>query len=245
MWPQYLATVLLYRGHAREAYQAYRPLLSHPPSPEWAWFSNPFRDLALVGAVPAETVIAVIARSSQSDVLSSPRWLRWWYGRRDTAALGRVIDHADRLAPRTANPGEKVRVLALRSAAAGYLALARGDSAKAIRDLQAIPDSVITVDFRNPLVFEKLALAELLEARGDDRGAGEIIDRWLWADLGPFLIFARLERARIAERAGDRDKAKQWYQFVVDAWRHADPELQSSVAEAREGLRRLGGELRR
>jgi serine/threonine-protein kinase len=245
MWPHYLATVLLYRGHAREAYQVYRPLLTHPSNAPWAWFANPFRDLALVGAVPAETVTAVIARSSQSEVLSSPRWFRWWYTRRDTAALARVVDHADRFAPRTASPGDKVRALALRSAAAGYLALARGDSATAIRDLQAVPDSVITVDFRNPFLFEKLTLAELLEARRDDRGAGEIIDRWLWADLGPFLILARLERARIAERAGDRDKAIQWYQFVVDVWRHADPELQSYVIEAREGLRRLGGEPRR
>jgi len=30
MWPQYLARFLLYRGHAREAYQVYRPLISRP-----------------------------------------------------------------------------------------------------------------------------------------------------------------------------------------------------------------------
>lgn len=30
------------------------------------------------------------------------------------------------------------------------------------------------------------------------------------------------------------------YTAVLDAWRHADPELQGYVAEGREALRRLG-----
>ena len=34
----------------------------------------------------------------------------------------------------------------------------------------------------------------------------------------------------------DRDKAVQSYQYVADVWRHADPELQPYVTEAREGL---------
>ncbi|MGH7614419.1 MAG: hypothetical protein ACREMW_10325 [Gemmatimonadales bacterium] len=68
------------------------------------------------------------------------------------------------------------------------------------------------------------------------------MDRWLWIDPSPFFVIARLERARIAERLGDRDTAVQWYQFVVDTWRLADLELQVYVTEAREGLRRLGAE---
>ena len=93
--------------------------------------------------------------------------------------------------------------------------------------------------------MQKLTLAQLLVARGDDRAAGEILDRWVWSLREPFFVLGRLERARIAERAGARDKAIQEYQFVADVWRHADPELQSYVTEAREGLRRLGAEPRR
>jgi hypothetical protein len=32
------------------------------------------------------------------------------------------------------------------------------------------------------------------------------------------------------------------YQFVIDAWRHADPELEPYVREARAGLGRLAAE---
>jgi len=50
-----------------------------------------------------------------------------------------------------------------------------------------------------------------------------------------------LERARLAERLGDRPTAVKYYQFVVQAWLHADPELQPVVAEARAALARLDG----
>ena len=93
--------------------------------------------------------------------------------------------------------------------------------------------------------MEKLTLAQLLEARGENREAGEILDEWLWINPSPFFVLARLQRARIAERLGDRDLASKWYRFVADVWRNADPELQVHVTEAREGLRRLGSDLRR
>jgi hypothetical protein len=112
----------------------------------------------------------------------------------------------------------------------------------ALQDLDALPDSVCQwVDCG----MEKLTLARLLEARGDNRRASETL-RQSFSGGGPLLeVIVRLERARIAERLGDRDQAIQGYQFVVDVWRHADPELQSYVTDAREGLRRLGREPRR
>jgi tetratricopeptide (TPR) repeat protein len=50
---------------------------------------------------------------------------------------------------------------------------------------------------------------------------------------------AYLELARILERTGRPAEAREAYQFVVYAWRHADPELQPSVEEARLGVARL------
>jgi hypothetical protein len=41
---------------------------------------------------------------------------------------------------------------------------------------------------------------------------------------------------------GEREKARYWYGYAADLWRHADPELQTSVAEASEALRRLTAE---
>ena len=54
------------------------------------------------------------------------------------------------------------------------------------------------------------------------------------------VVLATLERGRIAERLGQRDKAIQSYRFVADVWRNADPELQPYVGEARDGLKRVG-----
>ena len=51
-----------------------------------------------------------------------------------------------------------------------------------------------------------------------------------------------LDRARIAESLGEREKAIDSYRFVVDVWRHADPELEPYVREARAGLGRLAAE---
>jgi acyl-homoserine lactone acylase PvdQ len=62
---------------------------------------------------------------------------------------------------------------------------------------------------------------------------------------GPFFVLGRLEQGRIAERLGERQKAMDSYQFVVDAWQHADPELESYVREARARLGRTTGGARR
>ena len=51
-----------------------------------------------------------------------------------------------------------------------------------------------------------------------------------------------LERARLAEKLGEVAKAKQWYGYITALWRHADPELQPLVTEAREAMERLTSE---
>jgi hypothetical protein len=48
-----------------------------------------------------------------------------------------------------------------------------------------------------------------------------------------------LDQGRIAESLGEREKAMQSYQFVVDVWRRADPELQPYVLDARKALTRM------
>jgi len=53
-----------------------------------------------------------------------------------------------------------------------------------------------------------------------------------------------LERARVNERLGNKEKAITAYRFVAEVWLHADPELQPYVAEAKAALMRLAGEPR-
>ncbi len=88
-----------------------------------------------------------------------------------------------------------------------------------------------------------LTLARLLAARGEDRRAGALLERWRWSGGStPSFVLATLELGRIAERLGDTRKAAECYGFVMAAWRRPDRELLPYVAEAREGLARLGVE---
>jgi hypothetical protein len=67
----------------------------------------------------------------------------------------------------------------------------------------------------------------------------------VWDRLYERRVPLLFERARVAERLGDRPTAIHYYEFVLQAWLHADPELQPVVAKARAGLRRLAVESRR
>lgn len=60
--------------------------------------------------------------------------------------------------------------------------------------------------------------------------------RALWEQDG---TPAQLQLARILERNGKSAEAREAYQFVVDAWREADPELRPLVEEARQAVTRL------
>jgi hypothetical protein len=52
-------------------------------------------------------------------------------------------------------------------------------------------------------------------------------------------VLYALERARVAERLGNRAEAIDGYALMADAWAKADAELQPTVTEAHQALRRL------
>lgn len=68
---------------------------------------------------------------------------------------------------------------------------------------------------------------------------------WMGAETPELLSFDLLsgrlvlERARVADRLGQREVAAGLYHFVADLWKQADPELQRYVAEARDRMERL------
>jgi tetratricopeptide (TPR) repeat protein len=203
-------------------------------------------DLALLGVFPPDSLRIMVRALVAGDSLWPPSRLHyalpWWYADRDTAALKRFEIQVAAAARRYPNPVAKAYLSNLAETGRAYLVLARGDSSEGLRMLAALPDSLCAL---GNCFFEKFTLAELLAARGQDREAAVIYDRWLRARGGsPLLVLGRLNRARVAERLGDRERAADLYQYVVDAWRHADPELQSHVAAARDGLERLAAEPR-
>lgn len=238
----FLANVLAFRGHLREA-GATSP---RAPISGTGYPSNPVLDLALLGGMPPDSARVTARALAAGDSLWPPTGLRyalvWWYADRDTAALKRFDVQVVAAARRYPNPVAKVYLRNLAEVARAYLVLARGDSTEGLRMLDALPDSLCAV---SDCFFEKFTLAELSAAQGQDRAAAAIYDRWLRArNWSPLFVVGSLNRARIAERLGDRNQAAGLYQYVVDAWRHADPELRPHVAAAQEGLERLAGEPR-
>jgi eukaryotic-like serine/threonine-protein kinase len=237
-----LAGVLALRGHFQEA----RAALPGSPITGTGYLDNPVVDLALLGAVPPDSARIVVPALVATESLWPPSGHRyalpWWYADRDTSALKRFEVQVVAGARRYPNPVAKAYLRNLAEVARAYLVLARGDSTEGLRMLAALPDSLCAL---SDCFFEKFTLAELAAARGQDREAAAIYDRWLRArNWSPLFVLGRLNRARVAQRLGDRDQAAGLYQYVLDAWRHADPELRPHVVAAQDGLQRLAGEPR-
>ena len=113
-----------------------------------------------------------------------------------------------------------------------YAALAKGDTAAATRLFDAIPDSVIA------LPIDQFIRARLV-ARTDPRRALDILERHT-AFTGIVFTARELERGRLAEKLGERERAVDAYAFVADMWRNADAKpLRDAVKEANDALKRL------
>jgi serine/threonine-protein kinase len=251
MYRQFLADALAYRGHIHEAYATDRRLLLDPNASRFSNFMDPFLSLSLLGVIPDSLAATSFGHALETgkawEVLpfnNRParqlRGLPWWQARRDTLSLARFALRAEQEGRTQKSAIGKLRGRYLHAAAIAYLALARSDSVGALRLFQSIPDTLCIV---NICYYEKLVEARLLASEGRARQAGEVLDLWVWRAEGPLYVLAMLDRARIAESLGERVKAMQAYQFVVDVWRGADPQLQPFVVEARTALTRLGAEL--
>jgi len=248
MYHQFLANALAYRGHMHEAYATDRRLILDWKASRFTWYLDPFLGLSLLGAIPESLAATTFGHALEpGKAWPMPhfvharqlRGLPWWLARRDTASLAGFALRAAQEARIQTSARGKLRGRYLHLAATAYLALARADSVRALRLFQSIPD---TLCIANVCSYEKLIEARLLAAEGQAQQAGAVLDQWVWKAEGPFFVLGRLEQGRIAEGLGERQKARDSYQFVVDVWRHADPELEPYVREARAGLERLAGE---
>jgi hypothetical protein len=256
MYQQFLAIELAYRGHLHEAFAVDRRLLLDPTASRFSRFLDPFLSLSLLGVIPESLAATTFGHAFEpgkaweippfNRQARQLQGLPWWLARRDTASIARFALRAEQEARSQPSAKGKLRSRYLHVAATAYLALARADSAEALRLFEGIPD---TLRLENDCYYEKLTEARLLDALGNARQAGAVLDRWVWscgghflAPLGPLFVIGVLERGRIAESLGERQKAIDSYQFVIDVWRQADPELEPYVREARAGLKRLATE---
>ncbi len=228
-----LGTALLFRGHVREAvriiYQNPEALPVH------------LVETGLVAKDLPDTAVRLFHRIAEGNrVVGVATTLPWWAARRDSATIKAIERRTDSLA--RAAPIEVDRGIAqyAADAARADLALLRHDTATAVRRLEALPDSLCSLCYQ-----QRMTLGSLLASAGDDRKAAALLDRLLVDLTVPSAVIWALERARVAERLGERDEAIRGYQYVTDLWRHADPELQPYVTEATQGLARLTSEPRR
>jgi serine/threonine-protein kinase len=246
MSPQYLAYQLAYRGHLHEAYAVDRRLLVDPSASPFSMYFDPFPTLSVLGVIPESLAARTFGHAfdpgkawpmPQYGNARQLRGLPWWLARGDTAAIARFGLRAAQEARSQTSARGKLRSRYFQAAAAAYLALARRDSGRALRLFQAIPDTLCFEHW--DCHYGKLTEARLLHALGQPRQAEAILDRWIWKDHSEFFVFGVLERGRIAEELGERQKAIDAYQYVADVWRRADAQLQPFVVEARNGIARL------
>ena len=251
MTAQALARALAYRGHLAEAARVNRTLFNDASASLYVHRYDVFAELAMLGIIDTATAGRTFARAldtsdwSGGNVHLPPRKLRgvsWWFARGDSASLDRMSRRGAEVARTARQPLEVLRGRYFGGAAQAYLTLLRGDSTAAMRQFGALSDSLCMVA---ECGVEKLALARLLAASGDSRGALALYARWARAGApGPHAVLASLEHARMAERVGDQGAAALQYRFVLEAWRTPDPILMPYVNEARAGLRRVAAKMK-
>lgn len=230
------ALAAAYRGHLSDAYRIIGT--DFPP------LSG---ELALLGVMPrdsAEGVIRTWASAVSPGVVAA---IAWAGAHRDTAMLRQVdqrmsaaVGHLPPNLPPIAKDAIGYLILSSRA----HLTLARGDSAAALREFLALPDSACF----GACPLDNLVRAQLLEARGRPQDALTWLDKRVdgsWFPAMPSEILSMLLRGRLNEKLGHHDEALAAYAYVASAWGHADDALKPYTDEARAGLARLGAERRR
>ncbi len=226
-----LPNALAARGHIKEA---------SPRTP----FPAVHAQFALVGAIPADSATRMarswIARPGDGLPFAGPLLA----AARDTAGIAdalRKTEAVRRNPPPNLPPIAKDFFGYAIASERAYLALARGDTTEALRLFDARPD---TAAFGGNAI-DDIVHAQLLAARGRLTDAAALLERPMVGfnpGVSPVEILRALERGRVNERLGNRERAIEGYARVVQAWHNPDPELQPFVAEARAALQRLTAE---
>jgi hypothetical protein len=227
-----VALALAARGRFREAAASRRGPL--PPSL--------LVQLALLDAAPRDSVAERARRWLRSDPVRALPAVRLWAELGDTLSIARVARWADSArapVPARAESGAPSAVPASAAPIArAYLALARGDTAAALRGFLAVPMSAC-----NGAPCAGATVAALLAATGRDVEAARVLDRWMpsVARTSVALPPSLLLRARLAEELGEDERAIEAYRQVVALWSGGDPETRAATTEAEAALRRLTG----
>ena len=98
-------------------------------------------------------------------------------------------------------------------------------------------EGLALVAYADDTWFDFPAILGDLYAEADSLEAAVRHYRSDWTD--PLV---RLKLARVYERMGEKEKARDAYLYFVESWVDADPELQPIVEEAKQAIVRLRGD---
>lgn len=224
---EHFASALAYRGQVRQA------AALDVRSPRF------LVELSLLGGFSAESAASLFGAWQRAKSPSARLALPYWAARADTVLAHDMLLQLEETARRAPPPLARALAQQEVSEARFFLALARRDTAAAVRAMPELADS-LCLDGCDMVRFAKGRVAAYQGRYAEAQSYLTPSFRTVVAPLTP--LFA-LERARLAERAGDRERALREYSYVARAWRKADPELRSYKVEAEQAVERLGGRL--
>jgi hypothetical protein len=190
---------------------------------------------AILGAYAPDSVWKLWEKTLKDGGDCTPCFFNYWASRGDTASIVRAGREGDSALKtmRGIPPGFTHYASQLTHA---FLTLARADSAAALQEFEALPD---TLCYGCGMI--EIVQGQLLEAAHRDREALVIVSV-SGSAMDYYAMMLTLERGRIAERLGEKEIAVDSYARVANRWQNGDPFLQPYVKEARAALARLGGE---
>jgi serine/threonine-protein kinase len=216
-----LANQLAMHGHIREAW----PLALSTKH----YLAAEIAGLGLIPADSADKIIRpFLAERNDAFLIAIPFMALI----RDSTALLKAAVEIDKFAAKDTVPGQRAVSEYVAASLRAYAALAKGDTATATRLFEALPDTLpISVGFD---IFTRARLI----GRQDPKRAIAILERH--APVGLLYPARELERGRLAEKIGDKERAVDAYSFVATVWQNADPgPLLDAAKEAGDALKRL------
>jgi hypothetical protein len=194
-------------------------------------------ELAYLGAIPTDTASALFRSWAASGHPAVRSALAWFAERRDTLPILAFTKRADSMAAQpNLTKDARTRANYTSAAASAYLALARGDSALAVRRFATLSDTSCLTCY-----LDRLVEARLLRARGNVSRADTLLSQRIAVFLSPIEIPIALERGELAAAQGKSADTARDFRFVIDMWKSGDESLQPYVRRAQTGLSRISG----
>jgi serine/threonine-protein kinase len=221
LW-NFMPLELAYRGRLSESYLA----LGKRP---WRLFV----ELSLLGGIPRDTATSTMRQWVTHKLPQAYFALPWLAKVRDIQSIQALMQRADadrRKGDRAEQRATQYKSMSTRA----YLALARGDTASAVTQFAALPDTLCIACY-----IDRVTAAELLASKGRNAEAHRLLNQRLNTLITPIEVLIAARRAQLEETLGRPRDAYQSYKRVVDAWSEGDPVLQPYVEKARREMAKL------